>query len=51
VPIINFNTEGKTVKLPGWKQKQALDLLSGEKVELSAISAETMVPRLLEIGK
>ena len=34
VPLINFNAEAKTVQLPGWAQKQGLDLLSGEKVEL-----------------
>jgi hypothetical protein len=51
VPLINLNAEAKTVKLPGWAKKQGLDLLSGENVELNAISAETMVPRLLQIGK
>ena len=50
VPLINFNKEAKTVQLPGFAKQQGLDLLSGENVELSAVSAETMVPRLLQIG-
>ena len=36
VPLINFNAEARTVQLPGWAQKQGLDLLSGENVELTA---------------
>jgi hypothetical protein len=51
VPLINLNPAAKTVLLPGWAQKQGLDLLSGEKVELNSILAEPMVPRLLQIGK
>jgi hypothetical protein len=51
VPLLNLNKEAKTVRLPGWAKKQALDLLSGENVELNAISAEPMVPRLLQIGR
>jgi hypothetical protein len=51
VPLINFNPEAKTVQLPGWLKKQGLDLLSGENVELSAITVEPMTPRLLQIAK
>jgi hypothetical protein len=51
VPLINLNAEAKMVQLLGWAKKQGLDLLSGEKVELNAISAETMAPRLLQIGQ
>jgi hypothetical protein len=51
VPLINFDNQAKTVQLPGWAKQQGLDLLSGEKVQLNAISTETMVPRLLRIGK
>jgi hypothetical protein len=51
VPLINFNAEAKTVQLPGWAQKQGLDLLSGEKVELNSIPVEPMAPRLLQIGR
>jgi len=51
VPLINFNNEARQVQLVGWPQKQGLDLLSGENVELGSISAETMVPRLLQLGK
>jgi hypothetical protein len=51
VPLVNFNKEAKTVRLPRWAKKQGLDLLSGESVELSAISVESMVPRLLQIGR
>ena len=51
VPLLNLNKEAKTVRLPGWAKKQGLDLLSGENVELNAVSAEPMVPRLLQIGR
>jgi hypothetical protein len=51
VPLINLNAEARTVQLPGWAKKHGLDLLSGETVELSAISVEPMTPRLLQIGK
>jgi hypothetical protein len=51
VPLINLNAEAKTVQLPGWVQKQGLDLLGGENVALNTISVEPMVPRLLQIGK
>jgi hypothetical protein len=51
VPLINLNAEARTVQLPGWAQKQGLDLLSGENVELSAISVAPMTPRLVQIGK
>jgi Beta-galactosidase/Carbohydrate binding domain len=51
VPLLNLNKEAKMVRLPGWAKKQALDLLSGENLELNSISAEPMVPRLLQIGR
>jgi len=51
VPLINFTTAARTVQLPEGKDRQALDLLSGEKVGLNAISLETMAPRLLQVGK
>ena len=51
VPLINFNQEAKTVKLVRWAKQRGLDLLSGENVELNAIPAEPMAPRLLQIGK
>jgi hypothetical protein len=51
VPLINFNQQTKTVSLSGGGKQQALDLLSGETAELDAIAADTMVPRLLLIGK
>jgi hypothetical protein len=51
VPLINLNAAAKKVQLPGWAQKQGLDLLSGESVELDAIPVEPMVPRLLQVGK
>jgi hypothetical protein len=50
VPLNNFNAEAKTVTLPGWAKAAALDLLSGEKVNLSAIPLEPMVPRLLQVS-
>jgi hypothetical protein len=50
VPLINFTREAKKVQLPGWARKQGLDLLSGENVQLNAISTESMAPRLLQIG-
>ncbi len=51
IPLVNFNNQTKTVQLPGWVNQRGLDLLSGEQVQLNAITAETMVPRLLRIGK
>jgi hypothetical protein len=51
VPLINFAREAKKVQLHGWARKGGLDLLSGENVELNAISMESMVPRLLQITK
>lgn len=51
VPLINFNKEAKTLKLPEWAKKRGLDLLSGETLDLNTILAETMAPRLLQIGK
>jgi hypothetical protein len=51
VPLLNLNKEAKTVRLPGWAKKHGLDLLSGENVELNAVSAEPMVPRLLQISR
>ncbi len=39
VALINLNQNAMMVQLPGWAKKQALDLLSGEKVESNAISA------------
>jgi hypothetical protein len=50
VALDNFNRETKTVTLPRRVKEPALDLLSGEQVDLKAISVEPMVPRLLRIG-
>jgi len=50
VPLDNFNKETRTVALPKWAGQQALDLLSGETVDLNAITLEPMLPRLLRIG-
>jgi hypothetical protein len=50
VPMINFNQEARTVTLPKWAGRQALDLLSGETVDLKTILMEPMLPRLLRIG-
>jgi len=51
VPLINLTAAAQTVRLSGWGKRQGLDLLSGESVDLNAISAEPMAPRLLRIGK
>jgi hypothetical protein len=51
VPLINLNADAKTVQLPGWAQKEGLDLLSGETVRLNTISVKPMVPRLLQISR
>ena len=51
VPLINFNKVSKTVQLPRFTKQHALDLLSGEKVDLKNISTETMAPRLLRISE
>jgi hypothetical protein len=45
----NFNHDTKTVTLPQWSGRPALDLLSGETVDLNAISLPPMQPRLLRI--
>jgi hypothetical protein len=50
VPMNNFNNDARTVTLSKWAGRQALDLLSGETVDLKAIALEPMVPRLLRIG-
>jgi hypothetical protein len=50
VPLNNLNKETKTVALPRWSEEPALDLLSGEKVDLKAVSLEPMSPRLLRLG-
>jgi hypothetical protein len=50
VPMINFNQDARTVNLPKWAGQQALDLLSGETVDLNSIPLEPMLPRLLRIG-
>jgi hypothetical protein len=50
VPLDNFNPDTKMVRLPRWANEPALDLLSGERVDLSAISVDPMVPRLLRVG-
>jgi len=49
VPLVNLNKETKTVQLPRWANQPALDLLSGETMDLNAIRAEPMLPRLLQI--
>lgn len=51
VPMNNFNKQAKTVTFTKWPSKQATDLLSGETVDLSNISLEPMVPRLLRIDR
>jgi glycosyl hydrolase family 42 (putative beta-galactosidase) len=50
VPLINFNKATVKVKLPQRAKARAVDLLSGESVDLNSISLEPMVPRLLQIG-
>ena len=49
VPLNNFNKETRVVALPRWPKASALDVLSGEKVDLQAVSVEPMVPRLLRV--
>jgi hypothetical protein len=49
VPLINFNKETRTVKLPGRDGARAVDLLSGQRMDLNGISLEPMAPRLLKI--
>jgi hypothetical protein len=50
VPMNNFSKETKTASLPRWANASALDLLSGERVDLKGITLEPMTPRLLRIG-
>jgi hypothetical protein len=50
VPLVNFNQAASTVTLAKWAGRPALDLLSGETVDLKAIALEPMVPRLLRLG-
>ena len=49
VPIINLNKEPKTVQFPGWADRHALDLLSGEQISLRNFHIEPMLPRLLQV--
>ena len=49
VPIINFNHETKSLTFPAWTSRTAIDLLSGDHVNVEAFKAEPMVPRLLQI--
>lgn len=49
VPLINFNKETWTVTFPSWTGRQAVDLLSGETVDMNSIQLESMVPRLLRL--
>ena len=49
VPMVNFNQEARTVTLSKWVGPQALDLLSGETVDLKTIPLDPMLPRLLRI--
>lgn len=50
VPMINFKNEAQSVKLPKWSGRQAVDLLSGDAVDLNSIALEPMLPRLLRIS-
>jgi hypothetical protein len=50
VALDNFNQEPKTVSLPAWRNTSALDLLSGERVDLKAVSLEPMTPRLFRLA-
>jgi len=50
VALDNFNKEPKTVSLPAWGNTSALDLLSGERVDLKAVSLEPMTPRLFRLA-
>jgi hypothetical protein len=49
VPMDNFNAAAVTVCLPRPARQHAIDLLSGEQMDLSAVPLEPMVPRLLQI--
>jgi hypothetical protein len=51
VPLNSFNKERRTVNLPRWAKGSALDLLSGEHVDLAAVVVESMTPRLLRLGE
>ncbi len=51
VPMVNFNNDARIVTLPKWAGRPALDLLSGETVDVKAISLEPMLPRLLRIER
>jgi hypothetical protein len=50
VPLINFNKETKTLQLSAWAKHRAVDLLTGQPVDLNVIRAEPMLPRLLQIN-
>lgn len=50
VPLNNFNKESRTATFPKWAGRQALDLLTGEIVDLKSIALEPMLPRLLRIS-
>ena len=46
----NLTTARKTVSFPRWTNESAPDLLSGERVDLKAVTVEPMVPRLLRLA-
>ncbi len=50
IPIINFSTKAQTVRLKLPKGKtQALDLLSGETIDLNRVTLPSIEPRLLQV--
>lgn len=52
VPMVNLNGKTMTVAFtPGMAQRPAVDLLSGEKVDLSEIKLEPLLPKLLRLAK
>lgn len=47
VPLINLNQDARTVQFSARQHQSAVDLLTGERVNLDAVRVESMVPRLL----
>ena len=53
IPMINYSTKAQTVRLlpapGGYPKPTAVDLLTGEKVDLNRITLDSIVPRLLQV--
>jgi hypothetical protein len=51
VPMVNLQNTPQTVSFAKWPNQTAVDLLSGDSIDLHAVHVEPMLPRLLSVGK